>query len=82
MIVSVTKAHIKAGQQFDCQECPIALALLDATGASYVAVSTHELEVGFMGRQNKVPRSCYRFIRKFDRGEKVKPFNFRLVEKH
>ncbi len=80
MIVKVTKAHIKCGKRLDCQECPIALALLDATGALYVSVLDH-IEVGFMGTNYPLSRSCARFMRKFDRGQKVKPFNFRLVKK-
>jgi hypothetical protein len=32
-------------------------------------------------REAHFPRSVARFIRRFDRGEKVKPFNFKLVWK-
>ncbi len=78
MIVSVTKDHIKRGKRLDCQECPIALALLDATGENFVAVGTR-ISVGYFNRY-VATRSCLRFIRKFDNGDKVKPFNFRLVE--
>lgn len=85
MIVEVKREHIKAGKQLDCQECPVALALYDATNAYYVAVgSTSQLnciEVGPFDRY-RLTRSVERFVRSFDRGEPVKPFRFRLIKEN
>ncbi len=80
MIVSVTKAHIKAGKRYDCEECPIALALYDATGDAYVAVTRDNLQVGPF-KSYKAPRSVSRFVKRFDTNKKVKPFRFILSER-
>lgn len=83
MIIHVKSKHIKVGKKFDCQECPIALAIYDATGDAYVAVTYHDIKVGPFVKY-KLPRSCKRFTKTFDSDnfdgrKKVKPFRFRLV---
>jgi hypothetical protein len=83
MIIHVKSKHIKAGEKFDCQECPIALAIYDATGDSYVAVTYNDIKVGPVNKY-KLPRSCKRFMETFDSEKldgrkRVKSFRFRLV---
>lgn len=78
--VTVTQEHIANGSKSDCGHCPVALALLEATGADrvfvgYGAINTHNGDkvTCFMW-----PRSVTRFVDKFDEGRPVKPFTFKL----
>jgi hypothetical protein len=79
MKISVTKEHIKKGKPTFPSACPIALALKDAGFTTPIVIDT------FMREEEAdiyydLPRSCSRFIRRFDTKKSVKPFNFILKE--
>lgn len=77
--VSVTQAHIDAGVSKSECRCPIALALTDA-GCTGVEVGN--FTVGFKyGTQHvdvDIPQLVERFVRDFDFGRQVFPFEFDL----
>ena len=91
-IVQVTQKHINKAKRLlnkrlrgtylhyrlDC-DCPIGIALTEHFGASCSAAPESLLIRGTL-RHFKATRSTVRFMQKFDRGETVKPFAFRLVE--
>jgi hypothetical protein len=76
--IYVTKDHIKEGGQLSMYFCPIALAM-DSAGLD---AEVTEKTVGIRPITNKnrrrvnLPRSAQRFIRRFDTGMRVEPFNF------
>jgi hypothetical protein len=76
MIVRVTKKHILHGECGSLCKCPVALAIHDAANCGHVNVTTARVIVD--GTQVKAPRSVSRFVQRFDLGEQVKPFAFRL----
>jgi hypothetical protein len=78
--VQVTQRHIDKGEKNDCNYCPVGIAMRESTGC-YVVVTqqaaafTHDKYGTFA---EKMPKSVERFIERYDRGESVKPFQFRL----
>lgn len=77
MIIKVEQRHIDAGFRHRCQECPIAMAIQEATG---VKVSVYPISGVYFG--NKViipiPWEAAKFIGDFDAGLDVRPFEFDL----
>ncbi len=93
-IIRVRQKDIKAGEKardkgslYGRQHTnPVANAIHEQTTwnfaqvfSDYVANDTHICNPKY--REAHFPRSVARFIRRFDRGEEVKPFNFKLVWK-
>jgi hypothetical protein len=75
MKISVTEEHIAIGKRSDCDACPAALAIFEATGKR-VAVADHHLR--WRGREMWSPPSVCEFVRQFDSGNPVGPFQFEL----
>ena len=76
MRVQVTQDHIDNGCRGLMGSCPIALAVRELTGANNVLV----LDCGVIadGRDSGIPREAREFVRRFDNGEKVQPFDFEI----
>ena len=80
MIVTVTAADIKHGRRKSQTSCPIALAIKKKSNVTYVKTgcSTSTVRRGWDSEvYYKYPKSVFNFVKKFDRGEKVRPFTFR-----
>ena len=76
-VVHVTKKDIAAGRKEDATRCPVALAVKRHTNSEKVYVFTCEA-IQALGVKFILPRSADRFVRCFDSGKPVKPFNFIL----
>ncbi len=81
-VVKVTQAHITAGKRSSKLYCPIALAL-KAAGLYNVRVgpciiSARRRSDGLSVKWN-LPRLAVDFIERFDSGEQVRAFEFRLT---
>ena len=90
MNISVTKEDIRHGQKCNRYKCPIALA---AMRSLYRSSANYCVQVGFtpFGTASEIavwcddrwhsvllPKNVHRFMATFDRGGKVKPFDFDL----
>lgn len=76
MKIHVTQDHINNGRPY-CHTCPIALALNERVpipGEWFVTSSF--AQSGLHSAPHSLPRSAQRFIRRFDNGKHVEPFNF------
>lgn len=75
--ITVTAEHIKLGEPFTAEYCPIALALREKfkdaviVGSSGYDIGTHRYPL---------PTRAKRFVSKFDQGKPVAPFSFFHVE--
>lgn len=79
MIIKVTKKHIKRGRPADGRQCPIALALKDATFPNPLVREKYiMIEGDYYERIFILSQSCKQFIKKFDAGGPVKPFSFKV----
>lgn len=80
--INVSKEHIRKGEKMQSRSCPIALACIEQWN-TLVLISGNTAIVGdFRPAQRRtytLPRSAKRFIRRFDNGLKVEPFNFRVA---
>lgn len=74
--IHVTKKDIKSGKRSSPRLDPIALAIRRATG-EIVFVGSSFIEIG--DNWPEVKGKVAEFIKRFDEGKKVKPFNFDLV---
>jgi hypothetical protein len=78
-IIHVTKRDISHGVAGSCHECPVALAVTRTLGVhGGVNVTPKAIKAG--GRVYRTPQSVVRFIRRFDSGDPVAGFGFRLQE--
>lgn len=84
-MVHVTQEHIDNGYAYDDRECPIAHACSDvglnrpSVDWTYVMYRECDCRTCFCKRHKAyLPRSAQRFIKRFDTGKPVKPFNFFL----
>lgn len=82
ILVKVRRKHIQKGWAKECAECPVALAVSDA---GFDQASVYVDTIWFTDDQQRKfsdsPRSVVRFIRAFDNGREVKPFNFYILLK-
>jgi len=83
--IEVTAEDIAAGVREDCFACPIASALLRATGAKRAFVDGGAVAVGdwegfFPPSRMEVPitKEVSSFVHTFDVGDSVEPFSFDL----
>ena len=76
MIIKVIQRHIKNGVRLNPFSCPIALALREKLNSYHIKVDKDECVIDTL--VYKLPRFAQHFIKKFDDGKKVKPFNFKL----
>ena len=78
--ITVTMQHIAAGVRDNCEQCPVALAIMKAfPDACCVAVGpdTCTIETPGGGKADvELPESALRFIWDFDDGAAVQPFTF------
>jgi len=78
MTIKVTADHIKRGRRAQCFECPVALALDEATGQFWKVKSASLYNVTSNLQIHNVPLSVTTFVRDFDDGRIVSPFEFEL----
>lgn len=81
MIVSVTEEHIKNGEPKSFSGCPIALACKELFPNCDIDVDLESIGVYPNNERYDflmTPKKAQNFIKKFDDGEKVKPFSFRV----
>ena len=87
--VHVTPDHINRGRRHQSQECPLALALGDATGcrasvglSSFGLYRPDPLVPELLGdpvvSQAQLPPAAQGFPAAFDQGREVEPFSFEL----
>jgi hypothetical protein len=82
--VKVTQEHLDAGKQFSCEECAVSLAIKEAFAKEKVIgcrASTRYVAIFFLKQTIccEFPPEVSKFIRKFDKGEQVEPFEFELI---
>jgi hypothetical protein len=77
MLIRVTEEHIKAGKPDNCRFCPIAIAITEALEHKYIVVVKPKL-CYTCGRVFALPEIARNFIRSFDLGKHVEPFEFEL----
>ena len=78
--IKVTKAHIKRGKRGTSDWCPIALAVRRAYFYPSVYGSWFCHGSGAGRRVVQLPDVAREFIRRFDAGEDVAPFEFEVDE--
>ena len=80
--ISVTAGHIAAGERDNCEECPIALAIMEAIPGAccvYVGYPTATIGMADGGKTEvELPDDALAFIWDFDNRQTVKPFTFEL----
>jgi len=78
--VEITREDIKTGIRKDPCNCPIAKAFKHSTDFIWVEVkpATITFDTGQGYRFMLLPRKVQKFIEKFDKGMKVKPFTFEV----
>ena len=82
MKISVIQHHINTGVRGNCKSDPIALALIDAGCVQPYAGVTRLFWYDGDGEKHtaEITEQLYEFIRAFDQGEPVQPFEFELEE--
>lgn len=84
MKISVTQEMIERGFKRDCRMCPVALAVVEAGGVNPIV---GQQSIQWMPNRTAVyvrastPEPVVQFIRSFDKGEQVSPFEFELEKK-
>lgn len=84
MLIEVTQQDIDTGRARDCLMCPIALAVMRASGKKYASVSPYNFGCSdtdpdsTRGRwkRYRMPVAARIFVSNFDRGLPVAPFSF------
>lgn len=77
IVVEVTQADILNGKRGYCRGCPIALAIIRATGIDEVRVDWCGVDIN--GTYKSLPHTACDFIKHFDRQiGNVRPFAFEL----
>ena len=81
MNIRIKKRHIVKGQVMQASACPIALAMMDAglesphAGPNSVSWTHHGNRF-----RRKAPQAVESFVKAFDRGQAVAPFEFEIKE--
>ena len=76
MTIHVTQLHIDTGVPDARCECPVALAIQDATGR---CLEVHSDSVEYdLEKSVRLPERAINFIKMFDDWEPVEPFSFEL----
>jgi predicted RNA-binding Zn-ribbon protein involved in translation (DUF1610 family) len=79
VLVEVTQADIDAGEQEECESCPVALATRRATGwPCRVDGVTIEVFHDCRWHGHDAPAEVESFVDDFDHGDVVLPFSFHL----
>lgn len=79
MIIRVEQRHIDAGSRSNCSGCPIALALTEAIKKA-VRVFRYNFAIEKRPIPVMLPAVATTFIKNFDAGRSVKPFEFEFEE--
>lgn len=80
--IYVTKSDIKKGAQKSAYSCPVARSLFRRGFKSVqVRYTTADIEVGGRAALLELPESAKIFIKKFDAGQRVKPFRATLKKR-
>jgi len=80
--IFVTKHDIESGDWHSCIGCPLSIAFRRALNHKYVLVGAKYGEVFREEQKDKaifkfnLPLSAQKFIKQYDEGKPVKPFNF------
>lgn len=79
--VDVTAEDIEQGEQEECQRCPIALAVMRATGSPFAVVQEDTVTLSQERIVHALPQKAIDFIGFFDgHGRRVvKPFSFEIT---
>lgn len=76
MKIKVTQKHIDNGFKNNCWRCPIALAIEEQLINKSFTVASSTIRI--QGNVINLPYEACNFIRKFDNGLPVEPFEFEL----
>lgn len=78
--IKISKKHIEKGEPGNPQSCPIACAILDRQYVDRVDVDGEyiTIEDSNGGHVYAMPARASNFVMKFDDGEEVHPFSFKL----
>lgn len=78
MKINVTQADIENGHRADCFHCPIALAVIRATGI-FSTVDSDGIRI-YDNPVKRFPHDMQRqeFIERYDHKETVEPFSFEI----
>jgi hypothetical protein len=76
--VTVTRADIRCGKRMDPYSCPIARAVIRASGCQDISVGSYTARVG--QRVFNLSRAARRFVFEFDKRAKGKPFSFYMTQ--
>ncbi len=76
MKIKLTQSHIDAGVKGDCGSCPVALAVMEATGAKEAGVAGGSMWIEGYRLITSTPAAIRDFIDAFDAGRPVEPFEF------
>jgi len=83
MKILVTKSDIKAGKRFDATSCPVAIAIEKRFLGKSVKVGSFSIKVineeKLLIHIFETTDEVRDFMCKFDIGDKVEPFEFRLA---
>jgi len=75
--VQVTQTDIAYGYRYDRKRCPIACAIITATGEAF-NVEVFGTHVNIGGKAYWLPAIAREFLERFDRLKDVQPINFQL----
>lgn len=78
MIINVTQENIDNGERMQSELCPIALAIAKAF-PDEVNIDADYGEVNISGKVYQMTNTCQIFMKSFDEGQPVIPFQFRLM---
>jgi hypothetical protein len=76
MRIEIKQEHIDKGIKSNCERCPVALALKDATGKTYTVGYEAEVVSWDGGESLLIPKDARDFAWHFDHGNPVIPFVF------
>lgn len=79
--IEVTRDRIDKGVMDHCRKCPVALAIMDATGIDDVSVNGETATFRKFSPDrtvSRLPREVQEWIEAFDGGSDMLPFSFKL----
>lgn len=78
MKIHVTQKHIDEGVRTDCENCPVAKAITEATKHHAVVDQDLICWTPYYRHDVPTPPAVREFIDRFDSGRMVEPFTFEL----
>jgi hypothetical protein len=76
MKIHITQDDISRGKREDIENCPIALAVKRATACACVTIDDGLGGISTDDHAGTLPKKAVRFMRDFDGGMAVRPFDF------